>query len=120
MSGIINAPQFFRAFPDLDPALVGPTKSSNMQAFYTAIYEIGCLAGAFFALVYGNKIGRRRNILIGSCIMVIGVLIQITSVKGHKAGYQFVIGRIVTGVGNGKPLSIGTPSWILITGAGQG
>lgn len=101
MSGIINAPQFFRAFPDLDPKLVGPTKSSNMQAFYTAIYEIGCLFGAIFALLFGNKIGRRRNMLIGGFVMTIGVLIQITTVKGHKAGYQFVIGRIVTGLGNG-------------------
>lgn len=110
MSGIINAPQFFRAFPDLDPAIVGATKSSTMQAFYTAIYEIGCLAGAAFALMFGNRMGRRRNMLLGASIMVIGVLIQITTIKGHKAGYQFVIGRIITGVGNG--LNTATiPTW---------
>ena len=102
MSGIIAAPQFFRVFPDLDPTKVGPTKSSNMQAFYTAIYEIGCLCGAIFALLFGNKLGRRRNILIGSFVMAVGVIIQITTIKGHKAGYQFVIGRIVTGLGNGS------------------
>jgi MFS family permease len=70
-----------------------------MQAFYTAVYEIGCLCGAFFALIYVNKLGRRRNMLIGSFLMTIGVIIQITTVEGHKAGYQFVIGRIVTGLG---------------------
>lgn len=65
MSGIIAAPQFYRVFPDLDPDLVGHKHSSTMQAFYTAIYELGCLAGAIFALLWGNKIGRRRNIMIG-------------------------------------------------------
>ena len=65
MSGIISAPQFFRVFPDLNPDNVGPTSASTMQAFYTAIYEVGCLFGAFFTLLYGNKVGRRKNMYIG-------------------------------------------------------
>ncbi len=70
MSGIISAKQFYRVFPDLDPELTGSKHSSTMQAFYTAIYEIGCLFGAIFALVWGNKIGRRRNIMIGTSLML--------------------------------------------------
>ena len=66
MSGIISAPQFFRVFPDLDPDNVGHTHASTMQAFYTAIYEVGCLFGALFSLLYGNKVGRRRNMYIGT------------------------------------------------------
>lgn len=112
MSGIIAAPQFFRAFPDLDPEIVGKLKSSNMQAFYTAVYELGCLAGAIFALVFGNRMGRRRNIILGACIMLVGVLIQITTVKGHKAGYQFVIGRVITGIGNGTSCDMIPESFI--------
>ncbi|KAF8881539.1 general substrate transporter [Mucidula mucida] len=110
MSGIISAKQFYRVFPDLDPELTGSKHSSTMQAFYTAIYEIGCLFGAIFALVWGNKIGRRRNIMIGGFWVCIGAIIQITAMPGHKAGHQFVIGRIVTGFGNG--LNTATiPSW---------
>lgn len=82
MSGIISAPQFYRAFPDLDPKLVGHKHSSTMQAFYTAIYEIGCLAGAIFALLYGNKLGRRKNIMIGGFWVIIGTIIQITAMPG--------------------------------------
>lgn len=37
----------------------------------------------------------------GGIIMIIGVVIQVAAVKGHKATAQFVIGRIITGVGNG-------------------
>ncbi|KIY64148.1 general substrate transporter [Cylindrobasidium torrendii FP15055 ss-10] len=110
MSGIISAPQFYRVFPDLNPELVGHKHSSIMQAFYTAIYEVGCLAGASFALVYGNKIGRRKCIMIGAFWVSVGAIIQITAMPGAKAGHQFVIGRIVTGVGNG--LNTATiPSW---------
>ena len=69
MSGIISAPQFFRVFPDLNPENVGHTSASTMQAFYTAIYEVGCLFGAFFALLYGNKLGRRRNMYIGMPVL---------------------------------------------------
>ncbi|KAH7102898.1 general substrate transporter [Auriculariales sp. MPI-PUGE-AT-0066] len=110
MSGLISAPQFYRVFPDLDPVLTSPSHSSLMQAFYTAIYEIGCLAGAIFALFMGNKLGRRRNIMIGSTILILGAIIQVTAMPRQLAGHQFVIGRIVTGFGNG--LNTATiPSW---------
>lgn len=33
--------------------------------------------------------------------MILGVIIQVTCVKGHGATAQFIVGRIVTGVGNG-------------------
>ncbi|KAK7059217.1 sugar transporter-like protein [Paramarasmius palmivorus] len=110
MSGIISAPQFYRVFPDLNPEIVGDKHSSTMQAFYTAIYEVGCLAGASFALFFGNKLGRRKNIGIGAFFVIIGAIIQITAIPGFKAGHQFVIGRIVTGFGNGLNTAT-VPSW---------
>ncbi|KAK7470049.1 sugar transporter-like protein [Stygiomarasmius scandens] len=110
MSGIISAPQFFRIFPDLNPEISGSTHASTMQAFYTAIYEIGCLAGATFALLWGNKLGRRKNITIGAIFVILGTIIQITPVSGHNAGVQFVIGRVVTGFGNGLNTAT-VPSW---------
>jgi hypothetical protein len=33
--------------------------------------------------------------------MIIGVIIQVTAIKGHKATAQFIIGRTITRVGNG-------------------
>jgi MFS family permease len=75
MSGIISAPQFFRVFPDLNPDNVGHTAASTMQALYTAIYEVGCLFGALFALLFGNKVGRRRNMYIG--VQALGSLLRV-------------------------------------------
>lgn len=94
MSGIISAP----AFNNLFTQTKGDT---TWQGFVTAIYEIGCLLGAIFQLSFGDKIGRRRAIILGGVIMILGVLIQITAFAGHNPTAQFIVGRTITGVGNG-------------------
>lgn len=72
-----------------------------MQGFVTAIYEIGCLAGAIFILTFGDFLGRRRAMMMGGLIMCIGVMIQVTSYNTGGQLAQFIIGRVITGVGNG-------------------
>lgn len=71
----------------------------------TAIYEVGCLFGAIFVLMFGDKLGRRRNIIGGGIIMILGVIIQVTAHKGHASTAQFIIGRTITGFGNGMNTS---------------
>ncbi|GJN92803.1 hypothetical protein Rhopal_005841-T1 [Rhodotorula paludigena] len=110
MSGIISAPQFIEVFPACDPAEQGAYKASVLQAFYVAIYEIGCLGGAIFALMFGDRLGRRKMMFSGAIILCIGVLIQVVSFRGHWAGGQFIIGRIVTGLGTGFETST-IPTW---------
>ncbi|KAF4543627.1 putative hexose carrier protein [Lasiodiplodia theobromae] len=98
MSGIIAAEPFNDYFPE--------TKDDKTyQGFVTAIYEVGCLFGAVIMLIYGDALGRRKGIMAGATIMILGVIIQITAVKGHKATVQFIIGRTITGVGNGMNTS---------------
>lgn len=72
-----------------------------MQGFVTAIYEIGCLAGACFILTFGDFLGRRRSVISGGTIMILGVIIQVTSMAGNAPLAQFIIGRIIMGFGNG-------------------
>ncbi|TVY32028.1 Sugar transporter [Lachnellula occidentalis] len=94
MSGIINADPFNNYFPSTKDAPI-------YQGFVTAIYEIGCLLGAIFILTFGDRTGRRRAMMLGGIIMILGVLIQVSAVKGSHATVQFIIGRTITGVGNG-------------------
>jgi MFS family permease len=94
MSGIISADPFNSYFPETKD-------NSTWQGFVTAIYEIGCFLGAAFILVVGDSLGRRKAIIIGAIVMILGVIIQVTCIKGHKATAQFIIGRTVTGFGNG-------------------
>ena len=39
--------------------------------------------------------------MIGALVMIIGVIIQVTAFDGSHATAQFIVGRTVTGVGNG-------------------
>jgi sugar porter (SP) family MFS transporter len=41
------------------------------------------------------------QMMLGGVIMILGVVIQVTSVMGHSATAQFIIGRTITGIGNG-------------------
>lgn len=94
MSGIITAAPFNDLF-------VATRDNSTMQGFVTAIYEIGCLMGAMFILGVGDLLGRRRAIVLGGIIMLCGVIIQVTSQYNATPLAQFIVGRVVMGVGNG-------------------
>ena len=62
--------------------------------------------GAVTCIFIGNALGRRRTIFLGTCIMVVGAILQTTSYQLP----QFIIGRIVTGFGNGLNTST-VPTW---------
>ena len=97
MSGIITEPMFLEVFPQMEPH----NKSGAIQSLVVAIYEVGCLIGALGIIWFGDRLGRRRSILLGACIMIIGALIQ-TASFGMA---QLIVGRIVTGIGNGMNTS---------------
>lgn len=73
----------------------------TMQGFTTAIYEIGCLFGAMLILGIGDLLGRRRAIVLGGVVMLVGVLIQVSSTSTSNPFAQFIVGRVIMGVGNG-------------------
>jgi len=98
MSGIISAEPFNRYFPE---TMGDDEQTATYRGFVTAIYEVGCLIGAAFILWQGDRLGRRRSMMLGGTIMILGVIIQVSAVSGHKAMAQFIIGRTITGVGNG-------------------
>ncbi|OAT09276.1 hexose carrier protein [Blastomyces gilchristii SLH14081] len=75
--------------------------NATQQGFVPAIYEVGCLGGAMAIIWSGDILSRRRAIMLGAFIMIIGVIIQVAVIPGHGAYAQFIIGRIVTGIGNG-------------------
>ncbi|CAJ2506504.1 Uu.00g006340.m01.CDS01 [Anthostomella pinea] len=103
MSGIISAPDFIQDFPEVDG-------DSTYEGFVVSIYAVGCFLGACFILAVGDKLGRRYSIFLGASVMIIGVTIQLASVPGHNNMAQFIIGRCITGIGNGINTST-VPMW---------
>ncbi|KAF2128008.1 sugar transporter STL1 [Dothidotthia symphoricarpi CBS 119687] len=95
MSGIISAPAFVSAFPQVDG-------DSTYEGFVVSIYAVGCFLGALFIFLVGDKLGRRKSIFLGAGIMIVGVIIQVAAKPaGGGATAQFIIGRAITGIGNG-------------------
>lgn len=94
MSGLITGHEFNYEFP--------ATKDNSVnQGAVTACYEIGCFFGALFAMFRGERIGRRPLIILGAFIIIIGTLISVTAYRDDWGTGQFVVGRVITGIGNG-------------------
>jgi sugar porter (SP) family MFS transporter len=88
----------------------------------TSCYEVGCFFGALFAFFAGERMGRRRVMLLGAVIMIVGTIITVSafgpgdqSGRGNIGGFvQFFVGRVTTGVGNGMNTAT-IPSWVAET-----
>lgn len=89
MSGIIGADNRFAA--DFDHP------DAAMQGDITGLYDIGCVLGSVLVYFIGERFGRRTMLLAGGAIMIAGaaVLASATTIA------QLLVGRIVTGFGNG-------------------
>ncbi|EKM59406.1 uncharacterized protein PHACADRAFT_137121 [Phanerochaete carnosa HHB-10118-sp] len=97
MSALLSAQQFEKVFPQV--VVDGHSNHATLQSFVVAIYasEIGCLFGALSTLWLGDRLGRRKTIVLGGIIMIIGAILQTTSFSYA----QLVVARIITGLGNG-------------------
>ncbi|RFU35482.1 hypothetical protein B7463_g870, partial [Scytalidium lignicola] len=89
MAGIIGADnKFGRDFNHPSP---------DLQGDITGLYDIGCVVGSIACYFIGDRFGRRSMLICGGAIMIIGSIILATS---HSVA-QLIVGRIVTGFGNG-------------------
>ncbi|KAF4981981.1 hypothetical protein FZEAL_2327 [Fusarium zealandicum] len=66
--------------------LQGPSKT-NLLATVTAIYDIGCFVGAMIAFTVGERLGRKKAIMLGTAIMSVGTLIKVAS---YSLAFQFI------------------------------
>ncbi|KAJ2977883.1 hypothetical protein NQ176_g4121 [Zarea fungicola] len=111
--GLLDLPSFVKYFPDIwpdDPTVAKDSALYNRRTQYQGItvasYNLGCFLGAIITIFIGNPLGRRRTIMIGCFTMATGALLQSTAFELP----HFIIGRIVTGIGNGINTST-VPTW---------
>ncbi|KAK7420166.1 hypothetical protein QQZ08_010522 [Neonectria magnoliae] len=111
MGGILTLPIFLAQFPDINDqdegisAALKSTRSTN-QGIAVASYNLGCFFGAIATVFLGNLLGRRKMIFFGTAIMVVGAILQASAFTLE----HFIIGRIITGLGNGGNTST-VPMW---------
>ncbi|KAJ5172972.1 hypothetical protein N7492_005565 [Penicillium capsulatum] len=114
MGGLLTLNSFVATFPEIDTTKTGElnltqaerSTRSTAQGITTASYNLGCFFGAIFCIWIGNYLGRRKTIFTGSIIMVIGATLQ-------SCAYSLphlIVGRIITGIGNGMNTST-VPTW---------
>jgi MFS family permease len=110
MGGLLTLGSFLKHFREIDtvnpPAGSSTSHAATIQAITVGAYTLGCFFGAVATIWLGNMLGRKKTIMIGSVIMVIGAAIQ-TSSYGLA---QLIVGRWITGFGNGMNTST-VPTW---------
>lgn len=82
-------------------AQVFDNPSSTITGLMVSIYEVGCMFGSIGIIIWGDRLGRRMSLVIGGIIVIIGTILQVTS----YSRVQFIVGRIVAGLGNGMNTS---------------
>lgn len=68
MGGFVNSPAFTETF-GIDAKTGG---GQSTIALIVAIYEIGAFVGAITTSFIGERLGRRRSVAVGVCIMIVG------------------------------------------------
>lgn len=72
--------------------------STVMTGTITALYDIGGVLGAIGAALWVEDLGRKRGLLVGAALIVIGAILMGSCAER----IQFIVGRIVTGLGMSK------------------
>ncbi|KAK9242578.1 general substrate transporter [Lipomyces tetrasporus] len=110
MGSLLTLPTFTSTFPAMDVGTNVPADqrehNSTIQGVAVSLYEVGCMLGAITTMVTGDIFGRRKTIFFGAIVMIIGTAIQCSSFSLA----QFIVGRIVTGTGNGF-ITATVPMW---------
>ncbi|KAH8900406.1 general substrate transporter [Thozetella sp. PMI_491] len=111
MGGILTMPSFLNLFPVINSAAQDISEAeaairSTNQGITVSCYNLGCFIGAILTIFIGNPLGRRRMIMLGTSIMIVGAILQASATTLP----HFIIGRIITGIGNGGNTST-VPTW---------
>ena len=71
--------------------------STIMVSTITALYDVGAVFGAIGAATVGDKLGRKRTLMLGCTVLIIGSVLMAACYER----IQMMFGRILTGIGIG-------------------
>ncbi|KAH8683585.1 general substrate transporter [Ilyonectria robusta] len=115
IGGLLSEEDWVKTFPEIDVVnAVGAEKSrkSTLQGFVVATFVIGALIGSLSCSYTGDKFGRRNVIFFAAICSLIGETIEASSFSLA----QFIVGRVIIGLGVGQLSSI-VPVWMSETSA---
>ncbi|KAJ5387735.1 hypothetical protein N7509_010276 [Penicillium cosmopolitanum] len=107
--GLLTLTAFNNQFPSIDTLhTTGEVqqKNSQIQGVVMSLFTVGGIFGALSCVFFGDRWGRRKVIFISNVITIIGAILMATSFSLA----QFVVGRLVLGVGIGGYVAT-VPVW---------
>ncbi|KAI1139631.1 general substrate transporter [Hypoxylon sp. FL0543] len=109
IGGLITEDDWVRTFPQIDTvhaAAAEKSEKSTLQGFVVAVFVIGALFGSLSCSYTGDRFGRRNVIFFAGICTLIGEVLEASSFGLP----QFVVGRVVVGLGVGQLSSL-VPVW---------
>lgn len=109
IGGLLHEEDWVRTFPEIDTVhSEGSATSgkSTLQGFVVATFTIGALIGSLSCSYTGDKFGRRNVIFAAATCTLIGEILEASAFSLA----QFIVGRIIIGLGIGQLSSI-VPVW---------
>ncbi|TKA58250.1 hypothetical protein B0A49_11727 [Cryomyces minteri] len=95
--GILGNAQFIATFNNPTPTIQGQIVST---------YDIGCILGALLTIFIGDRLGRKKTIMLACLFVIIGGALQASSFSLA----QMIIARVIAGLGIGME-SAAIPMW---------
>ena len=98
IGGLLILESFSEYFPKFAVSLHPHSYSVfALSGAIVATWNLGCFVGAFLTIFLGDRLGRKRTIVMGLVVEMIGKLFQVTAFSQG----QYIAGRVIAGVGNG-------------------
>lgn len=109
IGGLITEEDWVKTFPEIDTVNASKSVKSQrttLQGFVVAVFVIGALFGSLSCSYSGDRFGRRNVIFFAAICTLIGEVLE-ASAFGLP---QFIVGRVITGLGVGQLSSL-VPVW---------
>ncbi|PWY81753.1 sugar transporter [Aspergillus sclerotioniger CBS 115572] len=109
LSALLNLSVVARRFPAIDTVFTTGSQeetNSTRKGAINACFQLGALLGSLSCSYLGDSWGRRRTILLAASLALVGQVLQASAF----ALAQFVVGRVILGLGVGQ-LSVMSPVW---------
>lgn len=109
IGGLLSESNFVKVFPEIDTVNSEGdehSRKSTLQGFVVATFTLGALVGSLSCSYTGDKFGRRNVIFAAAVCTLIGEILEASSFSLA----QFIVGRVIIGLGIGQLSSI-VPVW---------
>ncbi|KAI0182095.1 general substrate transporter [Hypoxylon sp. FL1284] len=109
IGGLLTEEDWSKTFPEIDTVHATAAEKdskSTLQGFVVAVFVIGALFGSLSCSYTGDKFGRRNVIFFAALCTLVGEILEASSFGLA----QFIVGRIIVGLGVGQLSSL-VPVW---------